>query len=87
MWCTVYLRKGKKVFLHFGAIDESGKIWVNGKLAHIREHRYSNDWKTPFDVEITDMIDWQKKYVDVVVKVVDKAGQGGMWKTVWLTAK
>ena len=79
--------KGKKVFLHFGAIDESGKIWVDGKLLHIRKFLHKDDWKKSFDVEITDQINWQKKYVDVVVKVEDKGGQGGMWKPVWLTGK
>ena len=75
------------MFLHFGAIDESGKIWVDGKLLHIRKFLHQDDWKKSFDVEITDQINWQKKYVDVVVKVEDKGGQGGMWKPVWLTGK
>ena len=79
--------KGKKIFLHFGAVDESCKIWVNGELAHVRENRSVTDWKTPFNAEITDKINWQKKYIDIIVKVTDKAGQGGIWKTVWLTAK
>ena len=79
--------KGKKVFLHIGAIDETGKVYVNGKLLHIRKHLKPNDWKSPFNVDITNEINWQKKYVDVMIKVMDKSGQGGMWKPAWLISK
>jgi hypothetical protein len=79
--------KGKKVYLHIGAIDETGKIYINGKLLHIRLHLNPNDWKSSFNVDITNQINWQKKYVDVVIKVMDKSGQGGMWKPAWLISK
>jgi hypothetical protein len=79
--------KGKQLFLHIGAIDETGKIYVNGKLLHTRLHLKPDDWKSSFKVDITDQINWQKKYADVVIKVMDKSGQGGMWKPVWLISK
>ncbi len=79
--------KGKKVFLYFGAVDEACWIYVNGKEAgkHLFLRKY--DWKVPFEIEITSFIDWSKAKQDVVVRVEDKGGVGGLWRRVWLVTK
>ncbi len=79
--------KGSTVYLYFGAVDESCTVWFNGKLAG--EHKFvkSNDWATPFVIEITDQIDWTKPTQIAVVRVVDKGGDGGIWKRVWILRK
>ena len=79
--------KGKKIYLHFGAVDESCFVYVNGKKAG--EHLYlsSDAWKTPFAIDITNFINWKKSHQTVVVRVEDKAGAGGIWKAVHLVAK
>lgn len=79
--------KGKEIFLRFGAVDESAWVYVNGKLAG--EHIYKNpdDWILPFEIPITDQIDWQSKRQTVVVRVRDTAGAGGIWKAVHLGRK
>ena len=79
--------KGRKVLLHFGAVDENCTLYVNGKKAG--EHLFVNkyDWKTPFAIDITDKIDFTKKYQDIMAMVEDKAGVGGIWRKVWLVAK
>jgi hypothetical protein len=76
--------KGKDIALLFGAVDESCWVWVNGKAVgeHIYEH--SDDWKTPFAIPITAALDWTKPTQTVVVRVHDRAGQGGIWKPVSL---
>ena len=79
--------KGKKVFIRFGAVDESCIVYVNGKKAGERPFVKSTDWKTPFAIEITDHIDWKKPTQTVIVRVQDKQGQGGIWKEVYLVAK
>ena len=79
--------KERKVFLYFGAVDESCRVYVNGKLAGMRIFKNNNDWSTPFAIEITSAVDWKKKEQNVIVQVEDNAGQGGIWKPVWLVSK
>jgi len=76
----------KKIFLCFGAVDESCEVYLNGRKAGGHEFRRPNDWNTPFSVEITPYIRWDQKEQTVFVRVVDTAGNGGIWKRVWLTA-
>lgn len=38
-------------------------------------------------IEITSFIDWKQKQQNVIVRVEDKSGQGGIWKPVWLVSK
>ncbi len=79
--------EGKKIFLHFGAVDESCTVYVNGKKAGTRILREAKDWKKPFDMEITPFIDWKSRCANIFVRVEDKQGAGGIWKGVWLKAK
>ena len=88
---------GRRVLLHFGAVDWEAKVWVNGKEAG--EHRGGYD---PFTFEITDLL--QQGENEVVVRVWDPTDRGyqprgkqvlqpkgiwytpvtGIWQTVWL---
>lgn len=79
--------KNRKIFLYFGAVDESCWLYVNGKPAGERLFKKSNDWSTPFAIEITPVINWKKAAQSVIVRVEDKSGQGGIWKPVWLVSK
>ena len=78
--------RGKgKIKLHFNAVDESATVYLNGKLCGKHIYRPgTDDWKTPFEIEITDAIDWKKSHQHLVVKVDDSNGQGGIWKPVFL---
>ncbi len=75
------------MFLYFGAVDESCKVWVNGKFAGEHPFVKPDDWRTSFPIEITDCIDWNRPTQLVVVRVEDKSGAGGIWKPVWLVSK
>ena len=80
--------KDRRVFLLFGAVDESCKVWVNGKLLHTRKYRNPGDESKPFDVEITEEVSKTKdRLVNVVVQVEDRGGEGGIWKRVFLVSK
>lgn len=79
--------KGRKVFLYFGAVDESCKVWVNGKFAGEHPFVKADDWRVSFPIEITDCIDWNRATQIAVVRVEDKSGAGGIWKPVWLVSK
>lgn len=76
--------KGKKIYLVFGAVDESCEIYVNGKKAGERLFKNEDDWKTPFSIRIDQEFDNSQEWQDITVRVEDKAGMGGIWKPVWL---
>jgi len=93
---------GKRVLLHFGAVDYEASVWVNGKLAVRHEGGH-----TPFSADITEFIHDQGENV-VVVKAEDYSKDvtiprgkqfwqkdsawifytrtTGIWQTVWLEA-
>ena len=74
--------KTARILLHFGAVDESAEVWVNGKKAGVHPFVKPDDWKTPFDIDITKLVDWTKPEQTVTVRVTDKVGAGGIWKPV-----
>lgn len=93
--------KGKRVLLHFGAVDYEADVWVNGTLAVRHEGGH-----TPFSADITDLLQEQDNVI--VVKAVDDSRDltiprgkqywekdsasifytrtTGIWQTVWLEA-
>ena len=79
--------KERRIFLYFGAVDESCTLYVNGKKAGERIFQKSTDWHTPFTIEITNQIDWTRKDQEAIVRVEDKNGAGGIWKRVYLVSK
>jgi len=79
--------KGRQIYLRFGAVDESCKVFVNGKPAGERVFKGKNDWKTPFEIRIDPQIDWSRKEQIITVRVQDTGGSGGIWRPVWLVSK
>lgn len=89
--------KGKKVLLHFGAVDWKTDVWVNG----VKVGSHTGGF-TPFSFDITEAL--QGKENTLMVKVWDPTDQGyqprgkqvfrpegiwytpvtGIWQTVWL---
>ena len=74
--------KGSRILLHFGAVDEAAEVWVNGKKAGSHPFVNPNDWKDPFEFDITNLIDWTLPEQTVTVQVTDRTGAGGIWKPV-----
>ena len=90
--------KGKRILLHFGAVDWSAEIWVNGKNLG----RHTGGF-TPFTIDITSALRPRGKQV-LRVKVQDATDHSwqprgkqwlqpagiwytpvsGIWQTVWL---
>src|SRR4051794_25778500 len=89
--------KGKRVLLHFGAVDWESTVFVNGK--EFPTHRGGND---PFSLDVTDALkDGPNELVVRVWDPTDAAAQprgkqvskpggiwytpvSGIWQTVWL---
>ncbi|MCL6520118.1 MAG: beta-galactosidase [Armatimonadetes bacterium] len=94
--------QGRRLLLHFGAVDYEARVWVNGhEVAH---HRGGY---TPFSADVTDVVDMNGEN-ELVVYAVDELRTGfqpsgkqshrlesygcmytrttGIWQTVWLEA-
>ena len=75
-------RKGDKVWMELGAVDESGRAWVNGHELWSFCFNPKKDpaaWEKPKRFEITDAVKFGKQNT-IAVQVEDKAGMGGIWK-------
>ncbi|MBR4662866.1 MAG: DUF4838 domain-containing protein, partial [Lentisphaeria bacterium] len=79
--------KDRKIFLYFGAVDESCRVYLNGKEVASRIFKNPNDWSTPFALQIDSGINWDRPVQNIIIRVEDTGGQGGIWKPVWLVSK
>lgn len=90
--------QGKRIILHFGAVDYSSSVWVNGKKAVGHE-----GGQTPFEADITELLEdinvitvrarddtkdvalpRGKQYWNMESKYIFYTGTTGIWQTVWL---
>ncbi|MEU8222783.1 LamG-like jellyroll fold domain-containing protein [Kribbella sp. NPDC048915] len=91
--------KGKRLVLHFGAVDYDAKVWVNGRP--VATHRGGYDG---FDVDVTnalhtkgpqELIVWAEDLTDDTFQPIGKQrkvsdhgifyqGSSGIWRTVWM---
>ncbi|MDR1959196.1 MAG: hypothetical protein LBQ54_09180 [Planctomycetaceae bacterium] len=91
-------RKGKRILLHFGAVDWQATVYVNGKEVGSHKGGY-----TPFSFDITDVLT-ESGPQELLVKVWDPTDEStyprgkqvnnprsiwytsvtGIWQTVWL---
>lgn len=77
----------KQVFIRFGAVDESFRLYIDGKLVHESLYAAAKDpdlWKKPRIVEITPYLH-PGSTQHIAVRVHDSAGAGGLWKPVFVT--
>jgi hypothetical protein len=77
--------KGRKLALLFGAVDEAATIYLNGQKAGEHPYINPNDWETPFQIDVTNLLNFENEN-ELMVLVEDNSGAGGVWKPVWLIA-
>ena len=77
----------RKIFLYFGAVDESCWVYVNGREAGSHVFNKPNDWKSSFTIPVDSTAVGGNGEVTIVVRVEDRAGWGGIWKPVWLVSR
>jgi len=66
--------------IHFGAVDESAWVWLNGK--YVGQHDIGVvGWNRPFELDITNEVKWDGENI-LVVRVEDTSTAGGIWKPV-----
>ena len=90
---------GKRILLHFGAVDQEAAVWVNGRPIARHLGGY-----LPFEAEITKALSGRR--AEIVVRVRDETDAGersrgkqktrrggiwytpqsGIWQTVWMEA-
>ncbi|AZK49007.1 glycoside hydrolase family 2 protein [Paenibacillus lentus] len=90
---------GKRIILHFGAVDYLAKVWVNGELAVVHEGGH-----TPFQADITNFLVTGSQTITVCVEDFSRditlprgkqywlensasifyTRTTGIWQTVWL---
>ena len=91
--------KGKRILLHFGAVDQIATVWVNA--AQVAQH---TGGYLPFEADVTEAIENGSMVITVrVTDDTEKSGlsrgkqktrrggiwytpQSGIWQTVWLEA-
>jgi len=93
--------KGKRVLLHFGAVDYETRVWINGKEAGSHRGGY-----TPFTFEVTDLLQEGENVISVYAEDDTRSSRQasgkqcpdfysrgchytrttGIWQTVWLEA-
>ena len=72
---------GGAAYLHFGAVDESCWVWLNGQYAG-RHHVGPNGWNVPFRIEITAALRPGKNLL--TVRAMNTTSAGGIWRPVRL---
>jgi beta-galactosidase/beta-glucuronidase len=77
---TPELSDGRRLLLHFGAVDYRATVWVNG--VHLGEHEGG---QTPFAFDVTDVLDPERQGQAVVVRAEDRPTDLGQprGKQVW----
>lgn len=96
-FATPTMESDNRLILHFGAIDQHGKVYINGHL--VKEHMGGY---LPFSVDITPYLHEQENTLQVLVRDVTDSSyhsrgkqklnsggmfytpQSGIWQTVWM---
>jgi hypothetical protein len=88
--------RGRRVFLHFGAVDWSARVWLNGRFLAEHENGY-----LPFSCELTNLLQ-AGEGARLTVRAYDVADaatlvgkqvprwynrSSGIWQSVWLEAR
>jgi hypothetical protein len=74
---------GRRVYLRFGALDDEGSVFINGREVVERRSIDGHQWNRPFEVEVTETL---RSGADnlLVVHGYDAEGAGGIWRPVVL---
>ena len=79
-------RGASKVLFHFGALDKTCRLWINGQLAgkfDFNPETHPNSWDLPMEFDITKFVPEDGR-LHVAVKVTSLVGAGGIVKPCYL---
>ena len=77
------LPEGKRIYLHFGGVDEELVLWIDGEYAG-DYNRGPGGWDKPFAIDLTGKLTAGKHHL--ALRVVNSAAAGGVWKPVSVLA-
>lgn len=78
------LPEAKRLYLSFGAVDESCHLWIDGRYVAVYD-RGVPGWDKPFAIEVTGFI--KSGTHTLVIRAHDNRRMGGIWKPVSLIAR
>lgn len=78
------LPEDRRLYLHFGAVDESLHLWIDGNYV-AAYNRGMDGWDKPFAIEVTDFLPPGKH--TLIIRARDVLAMGGLWKPVELIAR
>lgn len=70
--------------IHFGAVDETAWVWVNGRYAGQHDIGPSG-WDREFSIDLSDLVRWGRDN-QITVRVLNTKAAGGIWKPVYVEA-
>ena len=79
------IKKGEKIFLAFGAVDEMCWVYIDGQLAGVHDVG-PEGWDKPFVLDVTQFVKPGCQQL-LAVKVIDTVGAGGIWQPVKVVIK
>ena len=77
--------KDKRLYLHFGAVDESLHLWIDGKYVAPYSRTPNDGWDQPFAIDVTDFVSIGEHVL--AIRAQDVFAMGGIWKPVSLIAE
>ena len=78
---TPRLPEDKKVYLFFGAVDESCWCYIDGRLVAWHDGNGDDIWDAPFALDVTGALP-SDSTCTIVFRTLDRFRMGGIWKPV-----
>ena len=78
------LPQGKRIYLHFGAVDEHLVLWIDGEYDGDYDREPAEGWDKPFAIDVTGKLTAGTHHL--ALRVYNMVGAGGVWKPVSILA-
>jgi Tol biopolymer transport system component len=78
------LPEGKRIYLHFGAVDEHLVVWIDGVYAGDYDRLPGEGWDQPFAIDVTGKLTAGRHHL--ALRVFNSSAAGGVWKPISVLA-
>lgn len=79
--------RSREIHLVFGGVGDACQVFVNGKQVGSHKVESEEDKKTPFAIRIDPAIDWTQNFQNLVIRVENRSGPGGIYNRIWMVSK
>ena len=80
------LPEGKKIYLFFGAVDESLWCYIDGELVAWNDGNGDDLWNRPFALDVTGKLP-SDSTCTIIFRTLDRFRLGGIWRPVSIVAE